>query len=216
MTELEQLEARAARLRRQLDAKNGEAQAVLSQGKKLEGEIKSLTLDVSDYERVNTLLTTIGEDKQSAAQGAIEDLVTSGLQTIFDPSLSFHIIQSVKGKNASVEFVVRTTIGHSVVETGVLDARGGGLATTVGFLLRVVVMLLKSGNRQEQVLFLDETFSMVSAEYLDGVGQFLRELVDRTGIQIVMVTHQSEFIEYGDKVYHFSQSAGETVVKEIA
>lgn len=100
----------------------------------------------------------------------IEDLVTRGLQTIFDSTLSFHIIQSVRGKTANVDFIVRTTLPESVIETSVMDARGGGLAATIGFLLRLVVMLLRGGTKEENILILDETFAHVSAEYLAPLG----------------------------------------------
>lgn len=199
--------------RRELDALMGEARATLLRGKAIEEQIGGLTEDVSDYERVTTLLNSLGEDRQQRAQQTIEELVTRGLQTIFDETLTFHIVQSVKGKAAIVEFVVRSTFGNEQVETPVMDARGGGLAATIGFLLRIVVMLLRSRNTsEEQILVLDETFAHVSEEYLAGMGEFLRQIVDKTGVQIIMVTHQPEFADYADTVYRFSQKDGKTVV----
>ena len=174
-------------------------------------ELKALS---DTLEKTTILLNSIGEDKQIQSQDVIEDLVTRGLQQIFDDSLSFHIIQRVKANAASVEFVVRTSLSDDVVvDTPVMDARGGGLAATIGFLLRVVILLLKNGQDKDNILILDETFAMVSAEYLPGLAEFLRELVDRTGLQIVMVTHQPELAENADVVYRFTSSDGKTVVK---
>lgn len=183
-------------------------------GKELQTEIVDLSEVVEDLDRVTLLLNSLGEDRQLQAQRTIEELVTRGLQTIFDSSLSFHIVQSVRGKTANVEFLVRTTLPGSVVETPVMDARGGGLAATIGFLLRLVVMLLSKGTKSENILVLDETFAHVSAEYLGALGEFLREVVDKTGVQIVMVTHQPEFAEYADKVYRFTAVDGKTQVRE--
>ncbi len=213
-TDLDSLVIRARQRRRTLDALQGEARATLLRGREIQSEIGDLTETVEELDRVTLLLNSLGEDRQLKAQQTIEDLVTRGLQTIFDESLSFHITQTVKGKSASVEFTVRTTLDGKIIETPVMEARGGGLAATIGFLLRLVVMLLSKGTATENILILDETFAHVSDEYLGPLGEFLREVVDKTGVQIVMVTHQPEFTEYADKVYHFSTVDGKTQVRE--
>ena len=212
MIDLDALTTRAARRRRELDARSGEASMLVSRIRAYRAEVAELSADVTELDQVTYLLNGIAEDKQLKAQRDIEELVSRGLQTIFDETLSFHIVQSTRGKSSIVEFVVRSTLEDSVVDTPVMDARGGGLAAVIGFLLRVVVMLLRGGTRQENLLLLDETFAMVSAEYLPVLGEFLRSIVEETGIQIIMVTHQTEFIDSADVVYRFSQDGGKTRV----
>lgn len=122
----------------------------------------------------------------------------------------------MKAKTANVDFYVRTTFEDgTMIDTPVMESRGGGVAATVGFLLRIVVMLLRGGTNQENILVLDETFSMVSDEYLENVGAFLREIVEKTNIQILFVTHQKQFIEHADRVYRFSQTNGITKVESV-
>jgi DNA repair exonuclease SbcCD ATPase subunit len=212
--DLDELDIRARRRRRVLDATQGEMRATLLRGKELQEEVSSLAETVETLDRVTILLNSLGEERQLKAQRVIEELVTRGLQTIFDDTLSFHIEQTVRAKTANVDFYVRTTLDGGVIETPVMEARGGGLAATIGFLLRLVVMLLDKGARHENILLLDETFAHVSAEYLEPLRQFLREIVDKTQVQIVMVTHQPEFAEDADKVYRFGTVDGRTVVKE--
>lgn len=214
MPDLDSLTLRARRHRRVLDARQGEMRATLMRGKELKSEIEELGSLVEDLDRVTILLNSMGEDQQFQTQQKIEELVTRGLQTIFDDTLSFHIIQTVKGKSVVVDFIVRTTLARMVVDTPVMDARGGGLAATIGFLLRLVVLLLSKGTRSENILVLDETFAHVSAEYLPAVGEFLQEVKDKTGIQILMVTHQPELAEFADRVYRFSTENGKTVISE--
>lgn len=211
---LDDLAQRHARRRRYLDAANGEMRATLLRGKELQGEVEVLGTTIEELDRVTHFLNSMGEDRQFQTQQKIEELVTRGLQAIFDESLSFHIVQSVSGKSVTVNFVMRTTLDRDVIETPVLEARGGGVAATIGFLLRLVVMLLSKGTRTENILVLDETFAHVSAEYLPAVVDFLNEVKDKTGIQLLMVTHQQEFAEGADKVYHFRIEDGKTVVSE--
>lgn len=209
---LDTLVVRSRQRRRTLDQLQGEARSVLLRGKELQDEVGNLSELAEDLDRVTGLLNSLGEERQLKAQSSIEELVTRGLRMIFDDSLSFHIVQSTRGKTAAVDFVVRTTLGAQVIDTPIMDARGGGLAAVVGFLMRLVVMLLGRDPGDSNLLVLDETFAHVSAEYLDGVGQFLREVVDRTGVQIVMVTHQPQLEEYADRVYYFSVQGGQTAV----
>lgn len=211
---LQSTATRIAVKKSELDGLAGEAKAVLTRASAVKAEIALLQEEIANLEKSAMVLNSIGEERQLKAQSTIEELVTRGLQQIFDDSLSFHILQTVKAKVASVEFVVRTTLKDGgVVDTPVMDARGGGLAATIGFLLRVVILLLKNGKDKDNILILDETFAHVSDEYLDGLGEFLRELVDKTGIQIVMVTHQPVFGEYADAVYKFTAADGKTKVE---
>lgn len=217
MTELTDLSIQVRNHRRVLDSRMGEARSVLTRGKEVQSEIAELSSAINELERVTILFNSLGEEKQIKAQETIEGIVTMGLQMIFqDETLSFHIIQSIKGKSANVDFMIRTTLPGQVIETGVIDARGGGLAAIVGFLLRLTVMLLKDGQRKDNLLVLDETFAHVSAEYLEPLGQFLREVIDKTGIQIIMVTHQPQLGEFADAIYNFHTEGGKTIVDKNA
>lgn len=215
MTTLDELAKRLNVKQQTLAELHGQMKFTLRRTEEVKDEIKELQEEINNLDKSSAVLNSIGEDLQIKAQDTIEALVTRGLQQIFDESLSFHIIQNVKAKSVSVEFVVRTTLPDMVVDTPVMDARGGGLAATIGFLLRVVIMLLKNGRDKDNILILDETFAMVSDEYLEGLGEFLRELVDKTGIQILMVTHQPIFAEYADAVYKFTAENGKTKVEAL-
>jgi DNA repair exonuclease SbcCD ATPase subunit len=211
-----ELDNRVRARRRELDSQEGEARSLQRRHDEVLAEVVELSSDIQVHERATILLNSIGEEKQYAAQEAIEQLVTRGLQTIFDESLTFHILQDVKAKRAEVSFVVRTTLTDgTVTETDVMDSRGGGLAATVGFLLRLTVMLLRTDAQADNILILDETFAHVSDEYIPGLKEFLRKVVDRTGVQILMITHQPAFEEVADKVYRLSLVEGKTVVKEL-
>jgi DNA repair exonuclease SbcCD ATPase subunit len=215
MTDLTDLSVRVRNRRRQLDVAETEERLIASRFAELSDEVVRLSQDISTHERATSLLNSIGEEKQYAAQEAIEQLVTRGLQTIFSDGLSFHILQDVKARRAEVSFIVRSELsGGKVVDTDILESRGGGLAATVGFLLRLTVMLLRTDTKQDNVLVLDETFAHVSEEYLPALGEFLQKIVEKTGVQIIMVTHQPEFMDYADKVYRLSFADGKSIAKE--
>jgi DNA repair ATPase RecN len=216
MTGLQELGQRLTQKKQDIIGLEAEARVTLARAQEVRAEITQLQAEIANLDKSAILLNSLGEERQLKAQDTIEQLVTRGLQQIFDDTLSFHIVQSVKAKAANVEFIVRTTLADGgIVDTPVMDARGGGLAATIGFLLRVVILLLKNGRDKDNILILDETFAHVSDEYLEGVGEFLRELVDKTGIQIVMVTHQPAFADYADAVYRFTVVDGKTKVEAL-
>lgn len=209
------IDTRLSQARRLVDRQRTEAQMYVQQGKMLLDEIRQLNQVVELHEKAALVLTAIGEERQDAAQRAIEALVTEGLRTIFGNDLSFHLVPGVRAKAPVVDLVVRSTLSDgTTVDTDVLAARGGGLAAVVGFLLRLVILLL-SKNKQDTILFLDETFAHVSAEYLPRLVEFLKDLIAKTGVQIFMVTHDESFLEAADVVYRTNLANGLTQMTRL-
>ncbi len=128
----------------------------------------------------------------------------------FHDDLTFHLVPVVRGNRPEVDFVVRSHLDGQTVDTPVMDARGGGLAAIIGFLLRLVVLLLSHGK--DSVLFLDETFAHLSADFEQRLAEFLRDLVDQTGVQVIMVTHSDAFSDLADRRYRFTLTSGVTTV----
>lgn len=208
-----ELAARVRAVSTRLEREAGRAAEVARQGKAAQAEAARLRRQAEVAEQVAILYTSIGEKRQESARSQVEELVTRALQVIFDKNLSFHMVQSVKANRAEVDFVIRSTHGGDVVETAVMDARGGGMAAVVGFVLRLVVLLLTPGARR--FLALDESFAHVSASYEPRVAEFLREVADKAGVQILLVTHSDAYSDLADARYRLSLGAdGCTQVEE--
>jgi DNA repair exonuclease SbcCD ATPase subunit len=208
---LEELGATLRRDERVLERQAGEARLLAREGKNIQSQVAELRASIEATEEAIVVLNSYADLRQADLQQAIESLVTRGLQVIFEQDLRFHIRGVQKGKLSAMDFVVSSQDGE--LETPVMDARGGGVAAVAGFLIRLVLLLLKPESRP--VLFLDEAFSHVSTEYEPRLAEFMRELVDRTPAQIVLVTHSSAFEEYADQVYRFHLEDGVTVVEEV-
>jgi DNA repair exonuclease SbcCD ATPase subunit len=209
------LELAVRQARKRADTEAGEAQAVGRQGKAARAEVERLRASLELHEKVLGVLTSVGEARQESAQRQVEGLVTRALQAIFDENLSFHLVPSVKANRAEIDFVLRSRYGDAEVDTPVLEARGGGMAAVVGFVLRLVVLLLTPGARR--VLFLDESFGMVSKSYEPRVADFLREVADKAGVQIVLITHSDAYSDAADQKYELELGPdGATVVREAS
>lgn len=216
MTDLRtDLDRRITAARRTVEQQRAEVRVLAVEGRTIVEQLAEQTSLADLHEKAAHVLTSIGEQRQDAAQRAMETLVSQGLQTIFGDDLTFHLVPGVRARSPVVDFVVRSRLADgTAVDTDVLSARGGGLAAVVGFLLRLVRLLL-SRQRQDSVLFLDETFAHVSADYLPRLIEFLKDLVARTGVQIIMVTHDESFQDAADTVYKLTLVDGVTRVKRL-
>lgn len=216
MNDLTNLKNRIISARRVVDRRITEARMIASQGKKLKEDIILASSDVDLYNKVAITLASIGETKQADAQHTIEELVTRGIQSIFDDkTLAFKVTQTQRGKTPEIKFSVESRgLNGRTVSTSVMDARGGGLAAVVGFLLRLVVMMLHK-DIKEPVLVLDEAFAHVSAEYEIPLAEFIKELIDKTNVTIILVTHSTAFSEFADARYRMKLVDGVTEVAKI-
>lgn len=188
-----------------------QSQLVGSQLDTRKSEIEALNIRAEDLSKISALLSTYADERQEEVQKHFESVVSQGLKQVFDEDLTLSIRNRMVGKRFETDFVLVSKIGDETLETSILDARGGGVAAVAGFLIQAVLVLLTPGSRS--ILFLDEIFSQVSEGYLEPLSVFIKELVERTDLQVVLVTHSDVFAEYADKVYRFSQKSGVTTAK---
>lgn len=208
---VDQLVARSRSLRRHVDQQIGQLRAVAQSRSQASEQVVRQTALLEELDAVSVFLTSFAEEAQLSMQRKIEALVTHALRTVFDEDMEFKLVADTKARASTLDFVIVSKMDGVDVETPVIGSRGGGVAAVVGFLLRLVVLLL-SENRH-RVMFLDETFAQVSEEYEPRVAEFLREIADKAGVQIVLVTHSSAYSDVADKHYRFRQVDGVTKVE---
>lgn len=203
--ELTQLTHAYERDLRALDRRIGEARSIAQDAKKKSTEVEVLSERSEALDNAVSVLSSYSEERQSSIQTQIEGIITHGLRAVFDNDLRFQIKTTKRGKQVNAEFVVTSKVDGADLVTDIMTARGGGVAAVVGFLLRLVLVLLRDDAMP--VLFLDETFAQLSAEYEPALAEFLRELSDKTNIQIILVTHSTAFTDVADVQYRFTQNA---------
>ena len=157
------------------------------------------------------VLNLVAEEFFDNTLRVIETLVTQGLQKVLkDPSLALELERKISRNKVGVVMTVSSMMKQTKVNTDVLSARGGGLASLVGFFIRLVLM---ASSGQVRVLVLDESFAHLSVEYESLLAELLHDLSDRMKVQIIMVTHSEVYEEYADTVHRFSLADGITKVQ---
>jgi DNA repair exonuclease SbcCD ATPase subunit len=203
-----QFRQRLRAIERRHEQQIGELRAIAAHARSSKERIEALEATAARYAKASAVLSSYAQTSQEDVQKKIETLVTHGLTSIFGEGLSFHITSSARGKQTVTNLTVKSTINGQEIETDILSARGGGVAATAGFLLRLTIMLLTPNA--PRLLVLDETFAQLSEEYESPLAAFILQLCEKTGTQIVMVTHSREYSPVADRVYRFTNVGGRT------
>jgi len=184
-------------LKERLKTVRSKADRLQANRDRVTGELSSKIQELTRLSDRQEVLTKVLElyrvlmDKMVLNQvNAIESVVSEGLKAIFhDQELSFKLELAHKYNKISAEpYVCQGEIkGHP------LDSFGGGPASIVSLILRVLVLLRL---KRYKVLFLDETLAAVSDDYIEATGMFLRRLAESSKLPILLVTHKQAFLEH--------------------
>lgn len=137
------------------------------------------------------------EDSMHKNLDSMSDLVTSGLRhVVHDQRLSFKIKQELKYNRLSMKFMIKDEDADA--EGDPMSSFGGGAVLTASLILRLAIMArLNMGN----LLLLDESMHALANKYVPAAASFMRQLSEQTGINILMVTHNEEFLTYAHVAY---------------
>ena len=178
----------------------------------LEEDTYELNDSIDNLKLIETYLAQFADERQAQVYRQIETTVTEGLQAVFGEPLRLEVTTKMVGSRSETVFSIISNTADGELSTSIMDSRGGGVAAIVGFLVQAVLVLLTPNLRP--LLFLDETFRNVSEDYQAPLGEFIRDLCDRTGLQVVLVTHQPTIAEYASDVYSFKQTNGKTKISK--
>jgi DNA repair exonuclease SbcCD ATPase subunit len=166
-----------------------------SQMTALEKEESDASYKADLHQRCSEVFKTWLEDSMKRNVDSMAQLATTGLQhVIHDQKLTFHIKQEPKYNRLAMRFVLE----DNGVEGDPIQSYGGGAAVIISFVLRIAVMArMKMGN----LLILDESMLALSNSYVPSAAAFMRQLAEETGINILMVTHNPEFLNHAHIAY---------------
>lgn len=138
----------------------------------------------------------------------VERLVNSAICQIFPESqLAFRITTSIKRNLTEYDF--QLCRGHNKEKAGGLDSNGGGVWSLIAFILQMTFLVL---SKRYPLLFLDESIVAISEKHSTLASQLIRDLAEEFNTTIVLITHQSLFIEGADSVFTLTRGKDRTVI----
>ena len=170
--------------------------------------------DLEIWRQVQLLFSRVSEYAREQLKRRIEETVTAALQAVFmDDSLRFQVAIRTLGNQPAADWEVVSRYGDTEIANSPEDARGGGIVDVVSIALRLAMMELSRPKPGGPVI-LDEPGKHVSAEYAPNLAYFLRQYAEKTGRQIIMVTHNEALAEVADKAFRVTKNAER--VSEVA
>jgi DNA repair ATPase RecN len=167
----------------------------------LELELKQQTEKLKLLEEAQLFLQSVAQQTQEKLKYQIEDIVNLALETCFPDEFKFELqIDIARGKTeAKLVFISQKTGG----EIDPMNASGGGVLDVVCFALRLACYTLETNSNN--VIVFDEPFRFLSADLRESACEIISKLSNQLNIQIIMVTHISEFVGIADKVFVVSK-----------
>jgi hypothetical protein len=173
-----------------------------------QAEVTRLVAEEEVSDLAGGLIRTLIDNEVSAGVKAVEELLTEGLQVVFDDQdLSVRADVDVQRGKVSVEFVTIQKQADGTVTEGLTHDTYGGAVTTVQSILLRLIVTVRRGLRP--VVFLDETLPAFDSKYVVNMAAFIRTLCARLEVDILLVCHhQPAMEEAADNVYRISKVGG--------
>ena len=160
--------------------------------------IDSYVDKLHSLEEAQVFLQKVAQATQEQLRVHIKDIVQLCLDSIWPGEVEFDLIYEVKrGKTeARLVFIIDGE------EVDPLDADGGGLVDIASFALRIAVWTL--GNTSNTII-LDEPMKHLSDNLQPLAAEIIKELSQKLGLQVIMITHRKELTGIADKVFEVSR-----------
>ena len=184
-----------AKLRQKLEQQKGKQQHLISQGEKTRHKIRKLDKERKCSEEAQAILQTVAQLTQQQLEYHVSTITSLAMNAVFQNpykvDLSFVLR---RGKTeADIRFVRNEEAVHP------LTAAGGGAADIAAFALRITLWSL-SPRKSRPVFFLDEPFKHLSDDLQPKALEMIKQISDKLGIQIIMISQYQDVGEFADNV----------------
>lgn len=179
-----------------LQRKKGEYDILKNQYTKYLSQLEVLKKEEQDLLYIQELAQNIAKLTQEKIKIHITEIVNTAIQYIpfNDSEIIFDMDFEIKRNNTECIFYFRKK-GNKI---NPINSSGGGLLDIVSFALLLSVWSLKN-NPKNNTIILDEPFKWLSVDLIPYAATLLKEVSKKLGLQIIMITHDPEFIEIADK-----------------
>jgi DNA repair exonuclease SbcCD ATPase subunit len=179
-------------------------------------QVQQVTEDLQDLQEVQRVLAALSQKINEFTEDSVSKLATVALRDIFfNERLSLEVKSSVTRGHTSVDFLLHDSKRN--VSGDILDSFGGGPATLVGLILRVISIVRQP--HLSRFLVLDEPLTQVSHAYLEKSARLLRRICEPVsegglGFTILVITHDETIKQAAHTSYYASAGDDFSLVLE--
>ena len=162
---------------------------------KLEKRLKLLEL-------AQLFLQNVAQKTQEKLKMNIEDIVNLALETCFPNEYEFQLQFNIARGKTDAELVFLSQKTGRAIDP--MNASGGGVVDVTCWALRLASYVLSSNC--DNVMILDEPMKFVSKDLMSRVCEVVSQLSTKLRLQIIMVTHENQFIDIADRVFEVKKN----------
>ena len=202
---LTQLSQYSTQLTSEVNELSGKCNLLGDQIAESNGKIEVILKNKIKYAKEVEILSAIQEISKLKIRNGLEALISYALRYVFQKDYQFKVLFDKRGNYGEAYFKIypegRQEAGDPI------DENGGGILDIVGLALRVALMEI-SVPKIKGFLCLDESTKHVSSQYIENTGKFLKAIQLKVHRQILLVTHQSALMEFGDNSIDITKVKG--------
>jgi DNA repair exonuclease SbcCD ATPase subunit len=165
----------------------------------LENTLQSEQSSLVSHEQAREVMREVAMITQSQLQYHISDITSLALNAVFpDPyELKVDFVKRRNKTECDIVFV------RNEKEIDPMEASGVGAIDIASFVLRIASWSM-SIPHSRNVIILDEPFRFLSKDYQEQASIMLKEVSQKLGIQMIIVTHEEILSNYADKTFEVS------------
>jgi ABC-type cobalamin/Fe3+-siderophores transport system ATPase subunit len=178
-----------------ISEQQGRRKVFAEEKKKLENRNIILSKKMDALLKARSIVQIVAEQTQKKLEYHISNLVSMALASVFPEPYAFQL-RFVQKRNKTEAELIFSKNGNETND--ILNSGGGGVADIASIALRISLWGIK---KTRPTLILDESLKFLhSPEYQEKASQMLKEVSEKLGLQIIIVSDQQNILEYADKV----------------
>lgn len=155
-----------------------------------------------------TVITSLADEARQAFKKEVDQLVTLAVKSVFSEKYAFDLQMTIKNNRLQCLPTITETINGKTEHYTPKDDMGGSILDSIGFALRILLQKLGQ-SRTRPIQLLDEPMKNTGhGELLVQAGNMLSELSRSLQLQLIIITHDPELAEIGDRVWNVSRKEG--------
>lgn len=184
----------------------GARQARIAQRDAARAEVEHLTARKQDIDQAVALIQGVAAATQDQLRVRLEDITQTALDVVFPGTYTFKVEFTPRRGRTEVDM----WLDKDGTRMDPLDSNGGGVVDVISLALRICCLTLSQNAR---VLLLDEPFKFIRGKARQRLGDMLKAISRKLGIQVIMVADVSDTGIIPDREFRVSMKWRKSIVE---
>ena len=177
----------------------GYRQSLMDRKASLRKRIKKWDDDIESSEKAQVIIQTVAQRTQEELEYQISEICSLALASVLDDPYKLVVKFVIRRGKTECDLLFRRE-GKEITP---MHESGGGAVDVASFALRIAMWCI-SFEDTAPVFIVDEPFRFLSSNLRDNASLMMKEISEKLGIQIIMVSHNERFIGSADNVITIS------------